>query len=74
MRVPAVRLMESALLRKTRPFSMAYHSNNNPLLIAELPVGNGMIGITFAPGKHRQQVIDLRLQRQQILLAGSPDV
>jgi hypothetical protein len=33
-----------------------------------------MIGITFAPGKHRQQVIDLRLQRQQILLAGSPDV
>ena len=28
-------------------------STNNPLQIAELSVGTGMIGITFAPGKQQ---------------------
>ncbi len=28
-------------------------SANNPLRIAELPAGRGVIGITFAPGKHQ---------------------
>ena len=28
-------------------------SANNPLRIAELPIGNGLIGVTFAPGKYQ---------------------
>jgi hypothetical protein len=33
------------------------------LRIAELPVGPGMIGLTFAPGKHQDSVISGRHRR-----------
>src|ERR1700688_1055317 len=38
-------------------------SANNPLRIAELPVGPGLIGITFAPGKHQDDGLSGRHAR-----------
>ena len=38
-------------------------SRNNPLRIAELPVGAGMIGITFLPGRHEDGLTGDRHRR-----------